>query len=440
MGKLLRYFIVTIGIIALFELLLWIHGCLEYNLPVDFSGTTTVTVWAAVLTIVFVVFSVIGLMNLDSRIKELNDLREDAANTNRQMKEHLSNLRISANDERVKIVSEAEAQIKRIVKQSVDFQTLHDLLTQVLSLPDPTNRIKHYTDLLHSNYEISDLNKCLILSRRGECYEMIDRLDEAAADYNEAIRIAPANPEGYIMMGNLLAKRKQDFPGSIEMFEKALELDPKQTTMYGNIASSYGAMGNMDKAQEYLKKSRDYNVDSAEYYYNKAVQVKNSGQPDPTLDIEEGYLNRSLAINPLFAPSLLRLTQLLGQRKQYNEAVNVISGAISKSFHPDFINFIIVRADINFQKNLPVVALADYLWAYSLGPFNIAVIARIASCYFAIGQLSNAAQYATIALEQADIQDIHEFDKQMNDIISAFYDEKARYEQMFNPQQTGSNS
>lgn len=44
MGKLLRYFVVTIGIIALFELLLWVHGCLEYNLPIDFSGITTVTV------------------------------------------------------------------------------------------------------------------------------------------------------------------------------------------------------------------------------------------------------------------------------------------------------------------------------------------------------------------------------------------------------------
>lgn len=220
--------------------------------------------------------------------------------------------------------------------------------------------------MLHSDYEISDLNKCLILSRRGECYEMIERLDEAVADYNEAIKVAPSHPEGYIMMGNLLAKRKQDFPGSIEMFEKALELDPKQTIMYGNIASSYGAMGNVEKAQEYLKKSRDYNVESAEYYYNKAIEIQKSGQLDPELEIEEGFLKMSLAIDPLFAPSLIRLSQLFSQRKQYNEAIEVISGAISKSVHPDFVGFIITRTDINLQKNLPSIALVDYLWAYSL--------------------------------------------------------------------------
>lgn len=111
MEKLLKYFLITIGIIALIELLLWIHGRVSNNIPIDFSGVTTLTVWAAVLTIVFIVFSVIGLMNIDSRVKELNELKEDVSETNREMKENLSDLKTSAKDEREKIVSEAESQI-----------------------------------------------------------------------------------------------------------------------------------------------------------------------------------------------------------------------------------------------------------------------------------------------------------------------------------------
>lgn len=72
---LLKYFIVFVIIIALFELLFWIHSCIQNNIPVDFTGVTTLTIWAAVLTIVFVVFSAIGLLNIDSRIKELNDIK-----------------------------------------------------------------------------------------------------------------------------------------------------------------------------------------------------------------------------------------------------------------------------------------------------------------------------------------------------------------------------
>lgn len=438
MVKLLKYFLITIGIIAQIELLLWIHGRLSNNIPIDFSGITILTVWAAVLTIVFIVFSVIGLMNIDSRVKELNELKEDVSKTNREMKENLSDLKISAKDEREKIVSEAESQIKRIVKQSANYQTLHDLLTQILSLPDPTNRIRHYTDLLHSGMEISDLNKCLILSRRGECYEMIDRLEEATADYNEAIRLAPSHPEGYIMMGNLLAKRRHDYTGSIKMFEKALALDPNQTIMYGNIASSYGEMGDIDKAQEYLKKLRDYNVESAEYYYNKAIQIKNSNQKDPTLEIEEGYLNRCLAINPLFGPAIIRMAQLYNERKQYNEAINILSDAISKSFNPHFVNFITTRADINLRKNLPSVALVDYIWAFSLEPDNLAVISRIATCYFAIGQLSSAAQYAKLNLDKAEKQKEHRFESEMRTIIMAFETEMARARQMFEETQNDS--
>ena len=437
MGKFLKYFIIIISIIALVELLLWIHGCISNNSPVNFDCVTTLTVWASVLTIVFIVFSVIGLMNIDSRVKELNELKENVSKTNREMKEMLSDLKISANDERAKIVSEAEGQIKRIVNQSANYQTLHDLLTQILSLPDPTNRIRHYTELLHSNIEISDLNKCLILSRRGECYEMIERLEEAQADYNEAIRLAPSHPEGYIMMGNLLAKHKQDYPASIKMFEKALALDSNQTAMYGNIASSYGAMGDIDKAQEYLRKLRDYNVESADYYYNKAVQIAKSNQPDPTHEIEEGYLNRCLTINPLFGPALVRMAQLFSNRKQYDEAIDILSDAISKSFNQDFVNFITTRADINCRKNLPSVALSDYLWAFSLSQDNLAVITKIASCYFAIAQLSSAAQFAQLALEQAQKQNDHRADAEMKAIVDAFETEMARIKLMFD---AGQNS
>lgn len=171
--SLLAVFIAIVAVVGLFEFLFWFHRSAYTTLQGEAHGISTLTIWAAVLTVVFLVFAVIGLLNIDNRIKELNSLKEDVANTVRSMKDSLSEIKNSANEERQKIVTAAEKELRNLITQSVDFQTLHDLLTQINSFPNPVERIKHYTDLLHCELNINNINKCLILSRRGEANEQL---------------------------------------------------------------------------------------------------------------------------------------------------------------------------------------------------------------------------------------------------------------------------
>lgn len=410
MKKFWYIFVSILATIGIFEFLFWLHGQLELNLPVDFTGVTTLTVWAAVLTVVFTVFAILGLLNIDNRIKELSDLKRDVAETNSQMKEQLGIIKRSAEEERARIVKKAQDEVIKIMDKSAKRQNLFDRLTQIANMIDPVSQIKNYTEILKTTTELDGVNISFVLCRRGEAYQRLSRDEEAQKDFNEAIRKAPESPEGYIVMGCFLIDRKKDYLGSITYFEKAIELDPTQAAMYTNIANSYAKLGNMNKADEYYSKARDYNVEAAEWYYNKSVTLRNTNAVDPNHEIEEGYLRHSLRLNPLFFPSALNLTRIMQERKEWMAAHEHLTGLIAHSVQRDYVNAIIQRGETRLSIGLPAVALADFQWAFNLFPTDLLVIERIARCHLLSGDLSNGAQFATWGLQIANTINQHEFD------------------------------
>lgn len=74
--KYLKYFLIVIAQFAIVELVIWIHTTgigwhIEELLPGD-----AISLWGTVATIVFLVFSVLALWNVDQKIKELNEIKE----------------------------------------------------------------------------------------------------------------------------------------------------------------------------------------------------------------------------------------------------------------------------------------------------------------------------------------------------------------------------
>ena len=63
--------------LTIIELLLWVHTTnfgwrIEELLPGD-----AISLWGTVMTIVFLVFSVLALWNIDNKINELNKIKQD---------------------------------------------------------------------------------------------------------------------------------------------------------------------------------------------------------------------------------------------------------------------------------------------------------------------------------------------------------------------------
>lgn len=431
--KLIRYFIAIVIVIAIFELLLWIHGCIELHTPIDTTGVTTLTVWATVLTVVFLVFSVLGLLNIDTKVKELRTLKEEVTETNTELKQQIRELKLSAREERQKIIDKANEEVLKIMNNSRKRQNIYDRLTQIAGMQDPVYQIKNYTEILKNHTQQDGINESFILCRRGEAHQALKHYDEALRDFNEAIRKDPTSAEGYIVKGVFYAVSKEDYTKSIECFQKALDLDPSQTAMYGNIATSYSKMGEYEKAEEYYSKARDYNVEDAAWYYNKSLKIKEEGIPDPSGELKEGYLLQSLRINPMFYKSAINLANLYQERGEYSRSYDLLSRLISQGLNPDLHKAVATRGMAMKLSGLPSIAVLDFEWAFQLNPYDLYTIENIVRCKMSVGDLSGAAQYSEFGLAQADVQDQHASDQVFQYAIKTFKEHKETFDR-FNKQ------
>lgn len=101
-----------------FELMFFLHWWADANNFRHTDESVVITIWAAVLTVVFVVFSLLGLLNIDNRIKELGEIKSRLVEMETNMKQTLASVKSSAEEERNKIVKMAEKEVVQIMDKS----------------------------------------------------------------------------------------------------------------------------------------------------------------------------------------------------------------------------------------------------------------------------------------------------------------------------------
>ncbi len=89
----------------------------------------------------------------------------------------------------------------------------------------------------------------LALKSRGAAYLKLDKVQEAIADMNAVIAIAPDNARAFHLRG-LAYDKAGDFAKALDDFNQALELNPDYGTAYYSRANLHGKMGHPDLATE----------------------------------------------------------------------------------------------------------------------------------------------------------------------------------------------
>lgn len=118
----------------------------------------------------------------------------------------------------------------------------------------------------------------------------------AEAKFLEAVAKNPDLPQGWSALATL-AFEKKDWAKTLEYGQKALDLDPALTSLYGMLASAAKQSGDQKAAAEWEAKFAAANPDTPEILYNKGIEAYNAKK----MKDAEANLEKAIAAKPDFA-------------------------------------------------------------------------------------------------------------------------------------------
>jgi tetratricopeptide (TPR) repeat protein len=200
---------------------------------------------------------------------------------------------------------------------------LHSLLKQ-----DPENEaaIEQLTQLLLDEGKSADAVLLLervtshspspgLLDLLGDAYTQAHDLPKAEAAYRKAADLDPSELSHLRGLGQtLLAEEK--FADALEVYLKLADLMPDDSDVYLRLAQIYRELHQLNHAEEYLLKARQYAPGSLEVIYNEAMLYEAQGRYDDAIrvlsDAVAGLKSQSTML-PSRRRALSILYQQLGQ-------------------------------------------------------------------------------------------------------------------------------
>lgn len=128
--------------------------------------------------------------------------------------------------------------------------------------------------------------------------DLLNSGDKAGAEakFQEAVAKSPDLPQGWQALTSL-AFQKKDWAKTLEYGQKATELDPTVSNLYGMMAEAAQMSGNKKLAAEFFKKYEEANPATPESLYNKGIDAYNHKK----LKDAEELLTKAVEAKPDFA-------------------------------------------------------------------------------------------------------------------------------------------
>jgi len=132
----------------------------------------------------------------------------------------------------------------------------------------------------------------------NEGVDLLNAGDKAAAEakFLEAVAKNPDLPQGWLALATL-AHEKKDWAKTLEYGQKALDLDPSATQLYGLMKDAAEKSGDKKAAAEWQAKFEEANPDTPEILYNKGIDAYNKNK----MKDAEGLLQKAVEAKPDFA-------------------------------------------------------------------------------------------------------------------------------------------
>ncbi len=175
--------------------------------------------------------------------------------------------------------------------------------------------MRHALDVTKDNY-IAHANLGFALFEKG-------RLDDAIAEFQEAIRLNPDFAEAYFNYGNVLV-RKDDLDGAIRLFETAIGLYPDYTVAYDSLGDALEKKGDLDGAIRVFQEAVKRGPGLAGPYNNLGNVLDKKGETDEAMRMFQA----AILIDPDFAEAHCNLGTVLDKKNRLDEAIGEYQTAI----------------------------------------------------------------------------------------------------------------
>lgn len=158
-------------------------------------------------------------------------------------------------------------------------------------------------------------NNAAVWSNRGNARVSQHKLQDALADYNQSIALAPNQPDPYLNRGAAL-EGLQQWEAAIADYNQVLALAPNDAAAYNNRGNAKSGTGNWESALADFQQAAQLNPSFAMARANCALALYQLGQPDEAIRQFRNIVRKY----PQFADMRAALAAALWKQGQHGEA------------------------------------------------------------------------------------------------------------------------
>jgi Flp pilus assembly protein TadD len=229
------------------------------------------------------------------------------------------------------------------------------------------------------------------------------RLEEAAAQYREALRIYPAYPDAHNNLGDTLFQQGRTEEATAQYLE-ALRIIPFNAVVHNNLGNALFQLGRTKEATAQYREALRINPAYANAHNNLGNALLQQGRTEEAT----AQYREALKINPAYANAHNNLGNALLQGGHAGEAAGELQKALD--LQPD--NVTAQNSLAWLLSTAPEASLRDGVRALELATManqstsgsNPLILRTLAAAYAGTKQFSRAAQTAQNALQLAEAQ------------------------------------
>ena len=173
----------------------------------------------------------------------------------------------------------AEDVLKKILQEDAGNEAAVEQLTQLLL---DENKANDAVQLLEGMTAHS--NSATLFDLLGDAYTQNHDYAKAEGAYRKSSELDPTELSHLRGLGQTLLSEEK-YADALTVYQKLVDLMPDDSDNYLRIAQIYRELHQLDKAEEYLVKARQYNPGSLEVLYNEAMIYEAQGRYDDAIRV-----------------------------------------------------------------------------------------------------------------------------------------------------------